>query len=45
VYYGNSPGDKEAAQAVADELDASVEPKSAGIGDTGPGVTVIVTGN
>ncbi|WP_411156505.1 LytR C-terminal domain-containing protein [Nocardia abscessus] len=45
VYYGNSPGDKEAAQAVADELGASVAPKSSGIGDSGPGVTVIVTGN
>ncbi|MFI9411658.1 LytR C-terminal domain-containing protein [Nocardia gamkensis] len=45
VYYGTSPGDKEAAQAVADELGASVAPKSDGIGDTGPGVTVIVTGN
>ncbi|WP_174183342.1 LytR C-terminal domain-containing protein [Nocardia barduliensis] len=45
VYYGNSPGDKEAAQAIADELGASVAPKSSGIGDSGPGVTVIVTGN
>ncbi|WP_280411956.1 LytR C-terminal domain-containing protein [Nocardia asiatica] len=45
VFYGNSPGEKEAAQAIADELGASVAPKSSGIGDSGPGVTVIVTGN
>ncbi|MEV6319874.1 LytR C-terminal domain-containing protein [Nocardia sp. NPDC051787] len=45
VYYGNSPGDKEAAQAIADELDAAVAPKSSAIGDSAPGVTVIVTGN
>ncbi|MGK8511517.1 LytR C-terminal domain-containing protein [Nocardia asiatica] len=45
VFYGNSPGEKEAAQAIADELGAAVAPKSSGIGDSGPGVTVIVTGN
>lgn len=45
VYYGNSAGDKEAAQAIADDLGAAVAPKSDAIGDTGPGVTVIVTGN
>ncbi|MEU2033029.1 LytR C-terminal domain-containing protein [Nocardia amamiensis] len=45
VFYGNSPGDKEAAQAIADELDAAVAPKSSAIGDSAPGVTVIVTGN
>ncbi|WP_454196265.1 LytR C-terminal domain-containing protein [Nocardia sp. Marseille-Q1738] len=45
VYYGSSPGDKEAAQAIADELDAAVAPKSSAIGDSAPGVTVIVTGN
>ncbi|WP_435828855.1 LytR C-terminal domain-containing protein [Nocardia beijingensis] len=45
VYYGDSSGDKEAAQAIADQLGASVAPKSGAIGDTAPGVTVIVTGN
>ncbi|WP_324198060.1 LytR C-terminal domain-containing protein [Nocardia beijingensis] len=45
VYYGNSARDKEAAQAIADDLGAAVAPKSDAIGDTGPGVTVIVTGN
>ncbi|MBF6193319.1 LytR C-terminal domain-containing protein [Nocardia implantans] len=45
VYYGDSSGDKEAAQAIADQLGASVAPKSSAIGDTAPGVTVIVTGN
>ncbi|WP_067796882.1 LytR C-terminal domain-containing protein [Nocardia beijingensis] len=45
VYYGDSPGEKEAAQAIADQLGASVAPKSGAIGDTAPGVTVIVTGN
>ncbi|MGQ4617567.1 LytR C-terminal domain-containing protein [Nocardia sp. R7R-8] len=45
VYYGDSSGDKEAAQAIANQLGASVAPKSSAIGDTAPGVTVIVTGN
>ncbi|WP_327110596.1 LytR C-terminal domain-containing protein [Nocardia sp. NBC_01730] len=45
VYYGTSPGDREAARAIADEIGADVAPKSSGIGDSAPGVTVIVTGN
>ncbi|MEU7142327.1 LytR C-terminal domain-containing protein [Nocardia sp. NPDC046473] len=45
VYYGNSPGDKEAAQAIAQQLGIAAEPKSSGLGESSPGVTVIVTGN
>ncbi|MEU7765856.1 LytR C-terminal domain-containing protein [Nocardia sp. NPDC049190] len=45
VYYGTSSGDREAAQAIATELGAAVAPKSDAIGDSEPGVTVIVTGN
>jgi hypothetical protein len=42
VYYGNNPGEKEAALAIADELGATAEPRPGG---TGSGVTVVVTGN
>ncbi|WP_433730572.1 LytR C-terminal domain-containing protein [Nocardia sp. CA-129566] len=42
VYYGNSPGEKEAALAIADELGATAAPRAAG---SGSGVTVVVTGN
>ncbi|MET8774211.1 LytR C-terminal domain-containing protein [Nocardia sp. NPDC004654] len=45
VYYGNTPGEREAALAIAAEIGATAEPKSAGIGDNGPGVVVILTGN
>lgn len=45
VYYGNSPGDKEAGQAIAQELGITAESKSSGLGESSPGVTVIVTGN
>ncbi|MGO4613720.1 LytR C-terminal domain-containing protein [Nocardia sp. 2YAB30] len=45
VYYGTSPGDREAARTIADEIGAEIAPKSSGIGDSAPGVTVIVTGN
>ncbi|OCF90056.1 hypothetical protein AW168_13045 [Nocardia brasiliensis] len=45
VYYGNSPADKDAALAIADELGVTAEPKSSGLGESSPGVTVIVTGN
>ncbi|WP_433660116.1 LytR C-terminal domain-containing protein [Nocardia sp. CA-128927] len=45
VYYGNSPGDKEAGMAIAQELGITAESKSSGLGETSPGVTVIVTGN
>jgi len=45
VYYGNSPGEKEAAQAIAAELGAAVAPKAAGFGNGSAGVVVILTGN
>lgn len=45
VYYGNSPQEKETAQAIAKELGISAEPRFSGIMDSGPGVIVIVTGN
>ncbi len=45
AYYGNSPGDKEAAQAIAAQLGITAEAKSTGLGESSPGVTVIVTGN
>ncbi|WP_067837988.1 LytR C-terminal domain-containing protein [Nocardia lijiangensis] len=45
VYYGNTAGEREAAMAIAREIGATAEPKSAVIGDNGPGVVVILTGN
>ncbi|MEG8181283.1 LytR C-terminal domain-containing protein [Nocardia terpenica] len=45
VYYGNSPGERAAAQAIANSLGVSAEPRFPGIADTPPGVVVIVTGN
>ncbi|PXX65182.1 LytR cell envelope-related transcriptional attenuator [Nocardia tenerifensis] len=45
VYYGNSPGDREAGLAIAQQLGTSAEAKSSGLGESSPGVTVIVTGN
>ncbi len=45
VYYGNSPHERETAQAIANELGVSAEPRFAGIADSPPGIIVIVTGN
>ncbi|MEV6072833.1 LytR C-terminal domain-containing protein [Nocardia sp. NPDC052001] len=45
VYYGTSPGEKAAAQAIAAQLGVAAEPRFAGILDSPPGVIVIVTGN
>ncbi|WP_431957036.1 LytR C-terminal domain-containing protein [Nocardia lijiangensis] len=45
VYYGNTAGEREAAMAIAREIGATAEPKSAAVGDNGPGVIVILTGN
>ncbi|WP_067852108.1 LytR C-terminal domain-containing protein [Nocardia shimofusensis] len=45
VYYGNSPGEKAAAEAIAAELGAAVAPKTPGIGNGAAGVVVILTGN
>ncbi|MCX4098984.1 LytR C-terminal domain-containing protein [Nocardia sp. alder85J] len=45
VYYGSSPQEKAAAQAIANDLGVTAEPRFAGIADSPPGVIVIVTGN
>ncbi|MET7770742.1 LytR C-terminal domain-containing protein [Nocardia sp. NPDC005366] len=45
VYYGNSPGEREAAMEVARALGATAEPKSSDVGDSGAGVVVILAGN
>ncbi|MQY31080.1 LytR C-terminal domain-containing protein [Nocardia aurantia] len=45
VYYGTSPQEKAAAQAIAAELGVAAEPRFAGLADSPPGVIVIVTGN
>ncbi|WP_328406833.1 LytR C-terminal domain-containing protein [Nocardia sp. NBC_00403] len=45
VFYGNTPGEREAAVAIAAELGATAVPRSTGAGDSGSGVTVVVTGN
>ncbi|MFI9506700.1 LytR C-terminal domain-containing protein [Nocardia sp. NPDC052566] len=45
VYYGNSPGEREAALEIASELGVTAEPRGAGLSDQGSGVIVIVTGN
>jgi hypothetical protein len=45
VYYGTSPQEKAAAQAIAADLGVTAEPRFAGIADSPPGVIVIVTGN
>ncbi len=42
VFYGNNPGEKEAALAIADQLGVTAELRS---GVSGSGVTVVVTGN
>ncbi|MBF6085663.1 LytR C-terminal domain-containing protein [Nocardia cyriacigeorgica] len=45
VYYGNSTGDKAAAEAVAAILGAGVAPMIPGLGGGSAGVVVVVTGN
>ncbi|MBF6211203.1 LytR C-terminal domain-containing protein [Nocardia puris] len=45
VYYGNSPGEREAAVAIAEEIGAVAEPKTSGLASGAPGVVVILTGN
>ncbi|RJO76677.1 LytR family transcriptional regulator [Nocardia panacis] len=45
VFYGTSPGEREAALAIADELGAVAQQKGSGFSDPNPGVVVIVTGN
>ena len=44
VYFGEAPGEKEAAEAVGKILDAPVEPRIPALNDKGQGVIVLVTG-
>jgi hypothetical protein len=44
VYFGESPGEKEAAEAVGKLLDAPVEPRRPELVEQPPGVIVAVTG-
>jgi hypothetical protein len=43
VYYGDSPREQAAAQAIARQLNATAAPRFAGLAGNGPGVVVIVT--
>ncbi len=45
VFYGSTPGEHEAATEIAEELGATAVARSTGAGDSGSGVTVVVTGN
>lgn len=44
VYFGDTPGEKEAADAVGKLLAAPVEPRRAELNEQPPGVIVVVTG-
>ncbi|KOS57232.1 LytR C-terminal domain-containing protein [Rhodococcus rhodochrous] len=43
VYYGTGPGERQTAEAVAEALGVTAQPRFAGIADSAPGVIVIVT--
>ncbi|MDV2474439.1 LytR family transcriptional regulator [Rhodococcus zopfii] len=43
VYYGTGPGERETAEAVAEALGVTAQPRFEGISDSSPGVIVIVT--
>lgn len=43
VYYGTGPGERETAEAVAEALGVTAQPRFEGIEDSSPGVIVIVT--
>ncbi|MDO1479333.1 LytR C-terminal domain-containing protein [Rhodococcus ruber] len=43
VYYGTGPGERQTAEAVAEALGVTAQPRFAGIEDSAPGVIVIVT--
>ena len=45
VYYGTAPGEREAAEKVAQELGFAAEPRFEGILDAPPGVIVILAGD
>lgn len=42
VYFGNTPGEREAAEAVAELLRASVQPRTPDLAEQPPGVIVVV---
>ena len=44
VYFGDTPGEQEAADEVGKLLDAPVEPRRAELNEQPPGVIVVVTG-
>lgn len=44
VYFGETPGEQEAAEEVGRVLDAPVEPRRAELAEQPPGVVVLVTG-
>lgn len=44
VFFGEAPGEKEAAEAVGKLLQAPVEPRRPELGEQPPGVIVVVTG-
>jgi hypothetical protein len=44
VYFGEAPGEQEAAEEVGRVLDAPVEPRRAELAEQPPGVIVLVTG-
>ena len=44
VYYGDEPGEEEAAKEIADEIGGEAEPRPTGILDDATGVLVILTG-
>ncbi|MGV9802539.1 LytR C-terminal domain-containing protein [Mycobacterium sp. NPDC003449] len=44
VFFGEAPGEEEAAQEVGKLLDAPVEPRRAELAEQPPGVIVVVTG-
>ena len=43
VYYGDEPGEEEAAKEIADEIGGQAEPRPAGVLDDTTGVLVILT--
>lgn len=45
VYYGNSAGEREVAQAIAAAVGGSAQPRPGGLTDLGTGVIVILAGN
>lgn len=44
VYFGNAPGERDAADAVGKTLKAPVEPRAPDVADQPPGVIVVVAG-